>query len=81
VHLGDPALDLSLGWTDVPPGGRGAFFGAYGAADPDALRRARFRALFQALGWIAYGLDIGDADLVAEGRRALAWAGVTRDGS
>jgi aminoglycoside phosphotransferase (APT) family kinase protein len=74
VHLGDPAVDLSIGWTYFPPAGRQAFLRAYGVVDGDTWRRARFRALFQVVAWFVWGEDVGDTRLLAEARRALDWA-------
>jgi aminoglycoside phosphotransferase (APT) family kinase protein len=74
VHLGDPAVDLSIGWTYFPPAGREAFLGTYGAVDDATWRRARFRALFQVAAWLVWGEDVVDARLLAEARRALDWA-------
>jgi aminoglycoside phosphotransferase (APT) family kinase protein len=42
----DPAIDLPLYWSALPPEARPAFLGAYGALDEAALLRARVLALF-----------------------------------
>jgi aminoglycoside phosphotransferase (APT) family kinase protein len=71
VHLGEPALDLSIAYGFLPPAARGAFRDAYGPIDEQTWCKARFRALFHAVLLLLYGADIGDADLVREARAAL----------
>lgn len=71
VHLGDPALDLSIAHGFLPPGAREAFRKAYGAIDDDTWRKARFRALFHAVATLLYGADVSDADLIRESRISL----------
>ncbi len=73
VHLGQPALDLSIAFAFLPPRARPAFFAAYGGLPNDAmLRRARLQALFSGVTLLIYGTDIGDAALVSEARVCLA---------
>ena len=71
VHLGDPALDLSIAWAFLPPSARDAFRDAYGPIDDDTWLVARFRALFSVIMELVYGHDVGDEALVREGRAAL----------
>jgi aminoglycoside phosphotransferase (APT) family kinase protein len=71
VHLGDPALDVSIGLGLLPAAGRDAFRRAYGAIDPESWAVARFRALSEALLTLVYGADVGDEALVREGRYSL----------
>jgi aminoglycoside phosphotransferase (APT) family kinase protein len=71
VHLGEPALDLSIAHAFLPPAARHAFREEYGPIDDDTWRKARFRALFSAATILVYGADVRDADLVREGRTAL----------
>jgi aminoglycoside phosphotransferase (APT) family kinase protein len=71
VHLGEPALDLSIAYAFLPPAARDAFRVEYGPISDDTWRKARFRALFSAVTILIYGADVGDADLVREGRTAL----------
>jgi aminoglycoside phosphotransferase (APT) family kinase protein len=63
VHLGDPALDLSVAVAWLPS----AFFEAYGEVDRDTLDRARLRAL----GYGTYFVGSDDAELRALGERYL----------
>ncbi len=71
VHLGDPAIDLSLACGFLPPGARDAFCAAYGPVDPATWRLARFKALLTAVMLVVYGHDIGDFDLRREGLTTL----------
>lgn len=56
MHGGDPAVDLSIGWTWLPAAARGAFLDAYGPVDADTLARAELRSLF-------YGAVLWDSGL------------------
>jgi len=71
VHLGDPAIDLSLACGFLPAAARDAFRAEYGPIAESTWKKARFRALFSAVAILFYGADVGDADLVREGRTAL----------
>jgi aminoglycoside phosphotransferase (APT) family kinase protein len=74
VHLGDPAVDLSIAFSLIPPPARARFFSAYGSPGEDALSAARFRAIYHS-GMVAhYGHRIGDADLLHIGMQGLAQA-------
>jgi aminoglycoside phosphotransferase (APT) family kinase protein len=74
IHLGDPALDLSIAFSFLPPAARGAFRTAYGAIDAAAWDRARFRALHYGVLLTDYGADIGDDAIRAVGEYALRCA-------
>lgn len=71
VHLGDPALDLSIGFSFLPPSARQIFRDAYGPIDDAAWDRARFRALFYGVVLTEYGLAVSDSALVEVGHFAL----------
>jgi aminoglycoside phosphotransferase (APT) family kinase protein len=73
VHLGDPAVDLSIAHGFLPPAARAAFRAAYGTIDDDTWRMARFKALHAAVMVLVYAADVGDADLLREGRMALGY--------
>ncbi len=68
IHRGDPACDLMVAFTFVP---RAEFEEGYGPIGEATARLARFRALSHTLGVTLYAKDIGDEDLLREGRRAL----------
>lgn len=73
VHLGDPALDLSIAFTYLPQRAHASFIEAYPHPMSERLwSRARFLSLRSGLALLAYGQDIQDADLVREARRINA---------
>jgi aminoglycoside phosphotransferase (APT) family kinase protein len=73
LHVGNPAVDLSVAHAFLPPAARSAFMRAYGRRVPaPTWWLARFRALFSALCILDYGRQTGDADLEREARTSLA---------
>jgi aminoglycoside phosphotransferase (APT) family kinase protein len=71
LHLGDPALDLSIVFTFLPPKARDAFWSTYGQADERGLALARFRAVC-GMSWIVhYAAETREADLLRESLWAL----------
>ncbi len=71
VHLGDPAIDLSIAFSFLPPHARSLFRSAYGVIDGPTWDRARFRALHYGIILIEYGSDVDDAAIKAAGEYAL----------
>jgi aminoglycoside phosphotransferase (APT) family kinase protein len=71
MHIGDPAIDLAIAHSFLPPAAHAAFRNAYGPIDDETWNLARFRAVSHAVITLVYGHDIGDADLVRESRIAL----------
>jgi aminoglycoside phosphotransferase (APT) family kinase protein len=55
VCRADPAIDLQLLWSFVPPSGRRSFLEAYGPATEPQLLRARVLALFLCASLARYG--------------------------
>ena len=74
VHVGDPALDLSIAFTFLPASARAAFRAAYGEIDDATWNRARFRALFYGAVLIEYGRDVKDEAMERTGLTALRFA-------
>jgi aminoglycoside phosphotransferase (APT) family kinase protein len=74
VHLGDPALDLSIAFSFLPPAARGRFREQYGAIDEATWRRARFRALHYGALLTEYGAAVGDPAIRTLGEEALRFA-------
>lgn len=72
VHRGDPAADLMLAHTFLPVAARGRLREAYGGVDADTWKLARFRALNHTLNVTIQALDVGDQQLLDDGRAALA---------
>jgi aminoglycoside phosphotransferase (APT) family kinase protein len=73
VHVGHPAVDVSVACSMLPPAAYAAFRAAYGPIEDAWWRAARFKALFTAVAIVLYGRDVGDASLVAEGTRTMEW--------
>ena len=69
--LGDPAVDLSIGWSLFSPGARTVFVDAYGPMEPDQVLRARVVALFLSATLARYGHDEGLPALRDESLAAL----------
>jgi aminoglycoside phosphotransferase (APT) family kinase protein len=76
VHLGDPALDLSIAFSFLPPAARTTFRQAYGPVDGATWDRARFRALHYGVLLTDYGTEIGDDAIRGAGEYALRAAAV-----
>jgi aminoglycoside phosphotransferase (APT) family kinase protein len=71
---GDPALDLQLTWSVLPPEARGAFFAEYGDVDDATLLRARVLALFLSAALLEYAAHEGLASIEREALASLARA-------
>lgn len=71
AHLGDPALDLSIAWSFLPPKGRERFLAAYGNVDAATWQRAQLRAVFYGAVLFDYGAAKPDATLRTVGEYAL----------
>jgi aminoglycoside phosphotransferase (APT) family kinase protein len=71
LHLGHPAMDLSVAWTVLPPRARREFFAIYGEVNDGTRAVARLRALVSGLAQEAYGRDVGDSKIEREGVLSL----------
>jgi len=71
VCLGDPSVDLSIGYAAFEPPVRDAFQAAYGPIDRLTELRARVVATFLSAALLAYAVDQGLEALRDEARRAL----------
>jgi aminoglycoside phosphotransferase (APT) family kinase protein len=74
VCRADPAVDLQLVWSFLPPAGRAAFLDAYGPVSDEQLLRARVLALSLCAALAAYGHH---ESLLEVKREALAGLGRT----
>jgi aminoglycoside phosphotransferase (APT) family kinase protein len=71
IHLADPAADLMIGWTLLPPAARKPFFSIYGHVDESTWIIARFRALNHTANVIPYAHQTHDAHLLRESVQSL----------
>jgi aminoglycoside phosphotransferase (APT) family kinase protein len=71
LHLGHPAVDLSIAHGFLPPCAQDVFRRSYGPIDADTWALARFRALDHTVRTLVFAHAIGDRDLVREGLLAL----------
>lgn len=72
VHLGHPAMDLSLMVTGFDPEHWPSFQRAYGLPiSEEDLRHAQLRAAMYGAALLAYGLDTADTPIAACGRQIL----------
>jgi aminoglycoside phosphotransferase (APT) family kinase protein len=73
VHLGNPALDLAIAFSFLPPAAHAAFRRAYGPVEDSTWKIARLRALWHTLLVLVYGKETGDGDLVHEALQGLRY--------
>jgi len=66
VCVSDPAIDLPLLWSFVPPKGRGAFLDAYGPVNEAQLLRARVLAVQLCAALAHYGRVEGNTGVERE---------------
>jgi aminoglycoside phosphotransferase (APT) family kinase protein len=71
VHLGDPAIDISIALTFLPREGRQIFAEAYGDISTPQWNLAFFRALVHNFTILEYSETISDVALLRESRIAL----------
>jgi aminoglycoside phosphotransferase (APT) family kinase protein len=71
VCRADPAIDLPLFWSFVPPEGRGAFLDAYGPVNETQLLRARVLSIQLCAVLAHYGHDEGQVEILLAGLDGL----------
>jgi len=71
IHLGDPAVDLAIAHSFLPPDAHEAFRDTYGNIDERTWLLARLRAFYSGSLLMVYGYHINDEAIVEEGRRTL----------
>jgi aminoglycoside phosphotransferase (APT) family kinase protein len=74
VHIGHPALDISIVHSFIPPQGRAIFRKVYGEIDEETWHLAKFRALYTNLNILVSANDMGDTAQVREALYALELA-------
>ena len=62
----DPATDLMVVWSLLPPAGRQRFLAEYGPVDEEARLRARVLAFFLGVTLALYARDVGNTSLERE---------------
>jgi aminoglycoside phosphotransferase (APT) family kinase protein len=71
VHVGHPAVDLTVVYSFLPVPARELFWRVYGPVPREVRVLARFRALYAALLILEYAQDIGDERQVREAMRCV----------
>ncbi|WP_433747148.1 phosphotransferase [Falsibacillus pallidus] len=71
VHIGNPAVDLSIVYSLLPKESRGFFFQEYGEVEENILQLARFKAVYTAAVLAVYGIDKKDTFLVSASIQSL----------
>jgi aminoglycoside phosphotransferase (APT) family kinase protein len=71
VHRGDPAVDLQIAWSLLPPPARPAFFDAYGTVDARTLAVARVVAVVIACALLRSAADFALPRVAREASWAL----------
>lgn len=72
LHLGDPAIDLSVAFSLFPREFREPFVRAYGHIDERTWELARYRAIYSSALVAHYGYKIGDSQIARAGLDGLA---------
>jgi aminoglycoside phosphotransferase (APT) family kinase protein len=75
VHPGNPAIDLMIAFSFLPPTARDVFRAAYGPIDADTWNRGRCHALHYGVSLFECGTEVGDAAIRGAGDFALRSAG------
>jgi aminoglycoside phosphotransferase (APT) family kinase protein len=73
THLGDPASDLAVAHSLLPPPAHDSFRRAYGEIAEERWSLARFRAIHHTAYVVLYGAETGNRELAREGLRALGY--------
>ncbi|CAN1568915.1 COG3173 Predicted aminoglycoside phosphotransferase [Fimbriimonadaceae bacterium] len=71
LHVGDPALDVSIVFALLDPIDQEPFWSAYGNADPDLRIRAAFRALHYGIVLRSFGREASDEAIARTADRYL----------
>jgi aminoglycoside phosphotransferase (APT) family kinase protein len=72
VHIGHPALDLSLVYSFLPWEGRGRFYEIYGEVSERWKQLAQFKAIYTTILLMLYGHDLQDDGVIRECRASLS---------
>jgi aminoglycoside phosphotransferase (APT) family kinase protein len=72
VHIGHPALDLSLVYSFLPREGRERFYEIYGEVSKRWKQLAQFKAIYTTLLLMLYGHDLQDDGVIRECQASLS---------
>lgn len=71
IHLGDPAIDLSIAHSFLPKAAHANFIKAYGEVSEATWALARLRAIYSSTLLVLFGHHSGDPNILREGLRSL----------
>lgn len=73
LHVGDPAVDITILWAFLPPAARPAFAAAYGPIDERTRRMARLRAAYHSVNMAWFAHSTRDEALLRESLLSLRY--------
>ncbi|WP_158175525.1 phosphotransferase [Heyndrickxia camelliae] len=71
THIGNPAIDLSIVYTFIPPEGRALFYSIYGSVDTQTENLAKFKAIYTTTLLLLYAHDNSNHQLIEECQEIL----------
>ncbi|KQL52491.1 hypothetical protein AN964_02345 [Heyndrickxia shackletonii] len=71
THIGNPAIDLSIVYTFIPPEGRYLFYSIYGTVDEQTENLAKFKAIYTTTLLLLYAYDNSNQLLIEECKEIL----------
>lgn len=71
IHLGDPAIDLAIAHSFLPPQAHESFIKAYGEISDDTWALAKLRAIYSSTLLVLFGYHSNDPNIMREGLRSL----------
>lgn len=71
LHIGDPAVDIAIAHSFLPPQAHELFKAAYGLIDEETWSLARLRALHHSCHLVLFAHDTDDSALLREGLQSL----------
>ncbi len=77
MHIGDPAVDLAIAHTFLPPEAHEEFKKQYGGIDDATWELAKFRGVYSCAIFTVYAHDVNDAALLREGLLGLGFINET----
>jgi aminoglycoside phosphotransferase (APT) family kinase protein len=71
MHLGDPAIDLSIAHSFLPVQAHNSFINVYGEISNDTWALAKLRAIYSSTLLVLFGHHSSDPSIMREGLRSL----------